>query len=36
MPTASSRAEKAPNAPDGGRFLDLARQVLDRFRPSEG
>jgi glycosyltransferase involved in cell wall biosynthesis len=33
MPTASSRAEKAPNTPDGERFLDLARQVLDRFRP---
>jgi glycosyltransferase involved in cell wall biosynthesis len=33
MPTASSRAEKAPNAPDGGRFLDLARQALGRFRP---
>jgi glycosyltransferase involved in cell wall biosynthesis len=27
------RAEKAPNAPDGERFLDLARQVLGRFRP---
>jgi glycosyltransferase involved in cell wall biosynthesis len=33
MPTASSRAERAPNALDGGRFLDLARQVLGRFRP---
>jgi glycosyltransferase involved in cell wall biosynthesis len=33
LPTASSRAEKAPNPPDGGRFLDLARQALGRFRP---
>ncbi len=32
-PTTSSRAEKAPKALDGARFLDLAGQVLDRFRP---
>ena len=33
MPTASSRAEKAPNAPDGARFLDFVGQVVGRFRP---
>ena len=33
MPTASSRAERAPNPLEGERFLDLARQVLGRFRP---
>jgi glycosyltransferase involved in cell wall biosynthesis len=33
MPTASSRPERAPNPLDGGKFLDLARQALDRFRP---
>jgi glycosyltransferase involved in cell wall biosynthesis len=33
MPTASSRAELAPGPLDGETFLDLARQVLGRFRP---
>ncbi len=33
MPTASSRAERRPNPLDGERFLELAGQVLDRFRP---
>src|SRR5579885_1071380 len=33
MPTASSRPERAPNPLEGGKFLDLARQALDRFRP---
>jgi hypothetical protein len=33
MPTASSRAERSPNMQESERFLDLADQVLDRFRP---
>jgi glycosyltransferase involved in cell wall biosynthesis len=33
MPTSSSRPERAPNPLDGGKFLDLAQQALDRFRP---
>ena len=33
LPTAYSRAERAPSAREAGLFLDLADQVLDRFRP---
>jgi glycosyltransferase involved in cell wall biosynthesis len=33
MPTAFSRAERAPSQREGAIFLDLADQVLDRFRP---
>jgi glycosyltransferase involved in cell wall biosynthesis len=33
LPTTSSRPDKAPNAREAAIFLDLAEQVLDRFRP---
>jgi hypothetical protein len=33
LPTAFSRAERAPSQREGAIFLDLADQVLDRFRP---
>lgn len=33
LPTASSRAERAPDPREGAAFLDLAGQVLERFRP---
>ena len=33
MPTAFSRAERAPSQREGAIFLDLADQVLDRFQP---
>jgi glycosyltransferase involved in cell wall biosynthesis len=33
LPTASSRAERAPGPREGALFLDLVQQVLDRFRP---
>jgi len=33
LPTAHSRAERAPSQYEAGRFLDLACQVLNRFRP---
>jgi glycosyltransferase involved in cell wall biosynthesis len=33
MPTAHSRAERAPNPREGAVFVDLATQVLERFRP---
>jgi glycosyltransferase involved in cell wall biosynthesis len=33
MPTAFSRAERAPSQREGAIFLDLADQVFDRFRP---
>jgi glycosyltransferase involved in cell wall biosynthesis len=33
LPTAHSRADKAPSPREAGIFLDLAEQVLDRFRP---
>ena len=33
LPTAYSRAERAPSPREGAMFLDLADQVLDRFRP---
>src|SRR4051812_13635175 len=33
VPTASSRADRAPNPTEGAVFLDLAQQVLERFRP---
>jgi glycosyltransferase involved in cell wall biosynthesis len=33
LPTAYSRAERAPNAREAGQFLDLGEQVLSRFRP---
>src|SRR5271166_4271403 len=33
MPTAYSRAERAPGPREGAIFLDLFDQVLDRFRP---
>lgn len=33
LPTASSRAERAPTREEGAAFLDLADQVLDRFKP---
>ena len=32
-PTASSRAERSPDMQESARFLDLADQVLERFRP---
>jgi glycosyltransferase involved in cell wall biosynthesis len=33
MPTAYSRAERSPNPREGALFVDLATQVLNRFRP---
>ncbi|MFI5456414.1 MAG: glycosyltransferase [Isosphaerales bacterium] len=33
LPTAFSRAERAPSPREAGIFLDLADQVLDRFQP---
>jgi hypothetical protein len=33
MPTASSRAECAPDPREAATFLELAEQVFDRFRP---
>ena len=33
LPTNHSRADKAPNPREAGIFLDLADQVLERFRP---
>ena len=33
MPTASSRAERSPDLRESACFLDLADQVLERFRP---
>jgi glycosyltransferase involved in cell wall biosynthesis len=33
MPTAYSRAERAPSQREGAIFLDLADQVFDRFQP---
>jgi len=33
LPTSFSRAERAPSPREAGIFLDLAGQVLDRFRP---
>ncbi len=33
LPTAHSRAERAPSPYEAGLFLDLACQVLNRFRP---
>ena len=33
LPTAHSRADKAPSQREAGLFLDLADQVLDRFKP---
>lgn len=33
LPTASSRADRAPSRDEAHAFLDLAEQVLDRFRP---
>ncbi len=33
LPTAFSRAERAPGPREGAMFLDLADQVLDRFAP---
>jgi glycosyltransferase involved in cell wall biosynthesis len=33
LPTAYSRAERAPNPREAAMFLDLADQVLDRFQP---
>ena len=33
LPTLSSRPERAPNAAESRAFLDLADQVLERFRP---
>jgi glycosyltransferase involved in cell wall biosynthesis len=33
LPTAFSRAERAPNAREGAMFLDLAEQALERFKP---
>jgi glycosyltransferase involved in cell wall biosynthesis len=33
LPTAHSRAERAPSPLEAGRFLDLATQVLNRFQP---
>ena len=33
LPTAFSRAERAPGPREGAMFLDLADQVLDRFEP---
>jgi hypothetical protein len=33
MPTASSQLERSPDRQEGAVSLDLAKQVLDRFRP---
>jgi hypothetical protein len=33
LPTASSRPERSPNQEESCTFLNLADQVLDRFRP---
>lgn len=33
LPTASSRADRSPDRDEGGRWLDLGEQILDRFRP---
>jgi glycosyltransferase involved in cell wall biosynthesis len=33
LPTSYSRAERAPNPREGAMYIDLAEQVLDRFRP---
>ena len=33
LPTASSRAERAPDSREASLFLDLAEQALERFRP---
>jgi glycosyltransferase involved in cell wall biosynthesis len=33
LPTASSRADRAPSVEESRAFLDLAEQALDRFRP---
>ena len=33
LPTAHSRADAAPSPREAGMFLDLAEQVLERFRP---
>jgi glycosyltransferase involved in cell wall biosynthesis len=33
LPTAFSRAERAPNPREAAIFIDLAEQVLDRFKP---
>jgi hypothetical protein len=33
MATASSRAERYPDMRESARFLDLADQILERFRP---
>jgi glycosyltransferase involved in cell wall biosynthesis len=33
LPTSFSRAERAPNPREGPMYVDLAEQVLDRFRP---
>ena len=33
LPTSSSRSERAPSPREAGIFLDLADQVLERFRP---
>jgi glycosyltransferase involved in cell wall biosynthesis len=33
LPTSYSRAERAPNPREGAMYIDLAGQVLDRFRP---
>jgi hypothetical protein len=33
LPTASSRADRSPDPRESGVFLDLADQVLERFRP---
>ena len=34
LPTAHSRADRAPNPREAAIFLDLAEQVLERFRPA--
>lgn len=34
LPTASSRAERAPSREEAARLLDLADQILERFRPA--
>jgi hypothetical protein len=33
LPTASSRAERSPDPREAAAYLDLADQVLERFRP---
>jgi glycosyltransferase involved in cell wall biosynthesis len=33
LPASSSRAERAPSAREGGVFLDLVEQALEKFRP---